>query len=171
MFSQLSQVVDEVRTGTYRQLFHPEQLISGKEDRYGGKKVKLCWHRDQKEHIWTHKIWLRGCFSGCRQQLCTRTVQFWLKLPGSPIFQMQMHCFTQKGQVRCICGFGASHDTFSRQKKTVIYQCLAVQRHDDFEDTTPSAKKLSTWCWTGSASWLTIAQDSCSCWGIILLYL
>ena len=24
-------VVDEVRTGTYRQLFHPEQLISGKE--------------------------------------------------------------------------------------------------------------------------------------------
>ena len=25
-------VVDEIRTGTYRQLFHPEQLISGKED-------------------------------------------------------------------------------------------------------------------------------------------
>lgn len=25
-------VVDEVRTGTYKQLFHPEQLISGKED-------------------------------------------------------------------------------------------------------------------------------------------
>jgi tubulin alpha len=25
-------VVDEVRTGVYRQLFHPEQLISGKED-------------------------------------------------------------------------------------------------------------------------------------------
>ena len=24
--------MDEVRTGTYRQLFHPEQLISGKED-------------------------------------------------------------------------------------------------------------------------------------------
>ena len=23
---------DEVRTGTYRQLYHPEQLISGKED-------------------------------------------------------------------------------------------------------------------------------------------
>ena len=27
-----AEVVDEVRTGTYRQLFHPEQLISGKED-------------------------------------------------------------------------------------------------------------------------------------------
>ncbi|CAK4642054.1 unnamed protein product, partial [Aphanomyces euteiches] len=25
-------VCDEVRTGTYRQLFHPEQIISGKED-------------------------------------------------------------------------------------------------------------------------------------------
>lgn len=25
-------VIDEVRSGTYRQLFHPEQLISGKED-------------------------------------------------------------------------------------------------------------------------------------------
>lgn len=25
-------VLDEVRTGPYRQLFHPEQLISGKED-------------------------------------------------------------------------------------------------------------------------------------------
>jgi tubulin alpha len=25
-------VTDEVRTGTYRQLFHPEQLLSGKED-------------------------------------------------------------------------------------------------------------------------------------------
>ena len=25
-------VSDEVRTGTYRQLFHPEQLVTGKED-------------------------------------------------------------------------------------------------------------------------------------------
>ena len=24
--------VDEVRTGTYKQLFHPEQMITGKED-------------------------------------------------------------------------------------------------------------------------------------------
>ena len=27
-----SHFTDEVRTGTYRQLFHPEQLITGKED-------------------------------------------------------------------------------------------------------------------------------------------
>lgn len=27
-----SVLLDEVRTGTYRQLFHPETLISGKED-------------------------------------------------------------------------------------------------------------------------------------------
>ena len=32
LFAQEPTVVDEVRTGTYRQLFHPEQLISGKED-------------------------------------------------------------------------------------------------------------------------------------------
>lgn len=25
-------VIDEIRTGTYRQMFHPEYLISGKED-------------------------------------------------------------------------------------------------------------------------------------------
>ena len=25
-------VVDEVRTGTYRQLFHPDQMVTGKED-------------------------------------------------------------------------------------------------------------------------------------------
>ncbi len=25
-------MVDEIRTGTYRQLFHPEQLVTGKED-------------------------------------------------------------------------------------------------------------------------------------------
>lgn len=28
----LSFLTDEIRTGTYRSLFHPEQLISGKED-------------------------------------------------------------------------------------------------------------------------------------------
>lgn len=30
--AQLLYCIDEVRTGTYRQLFHPEQLITGKED-------------------------------------------------------------------------------------------------------------------------------------------
>lgn len=29
---KISPFSDEVRTGTYRQLFHPEQLITGKED-------------------------------------------------------------------------------------------------------------------------------------------
>lgn len=31
MFKLVS-ATDEIRTGTYRQLFHPEQLITGKED-------------------------------------------------------------------------------------------------------------------------------------------
>ena len=32
IFNNSCTSVDEVRTGTYRQLFHPEQLITGKED-------------------------------------------------------------------------------------------------------------------------------------------
>ena len=50
--------VDEVRTGTYRQLFHPEQLISGKEDAannyarghytIGKEIVDLCLDRIRK---------------------------------------------------------------------------------------------------------------------------
>ena len=31
-FANFCTISDEVRTGTYRQLFHPEQLITGKED-------------------------------------------------------------------------------------------------------------------------------------------
>ncbi|XP_024394005.1 tubulin alpha chain isoform X2 [Physcomitrium patens] len=46
-------VIDEVRTGTYRQLFHPEQLISGKEDAannfaLGKESVDLCLDRIRK---------------------------------------------------------------------------------------------------------------------------
>ncbi len=32
LFTLHGLIPDEVRTGTYRQLFHPEQLITGKED-------------------------------------------------------------------------------------------------------------------------------------------
>jgi len=51
-------VVDEVRTGSYRQLFHPEQLISGKEDAannyarghytVGKEVIDLCLDRIRK---------------------------------------------------------------------------------------------------------------------------
>jgi tubulin alpha len=51
-------VIDEVRTGTYRQLFHPEQLINGKEDAannyarghytVGKEIVDLCLERVRK---------------------------------------------------------------------------------------------------------------------------
>ncbi|CAN1245846.1 Tubulin alpha-3 chain [Linum grandiflorum] len=51
-------VIDEVRTGSYRQLFHPEQLISGKEDAannfarghytVGREIVDLCLDRVRK---------------------------------------------------------------------------------------------------------------------------
>merc|ERR1712013_841704 len=39
-------VIDEVRTGTYRTLFHPEQLISGKED------APRCLHAVQYHCYW-----------------------------------------------------------------------------------------------------------------------
>ena len=32
LINHLLSFADEVRTGTYRQLFHPEQLLTGKED-------------------------------------------------------------------------------------------------------------------------------------------
>ena len=51
-------MIEEVRTGTYRQLFHPEQLISGKEDAannfarghytIGKEIVDLCLDRIRK---------------------------------------------------------------------------------------------------------------------------
>jgi tubulin alpha len=51
-------VIDEVRTGTYRQLFHPEQLITGKEDAannyarghytIGKEIIDLCLDRIRK---------------------------------------------------------------------------------------------------------------------------
>lgn len=44
-------VIDEVRTGTYRQLFHPEQLISGKED---AANNFARGHYTSKQHRFTY---------------------------------------------------------------------------------------------------------------------
>ena len=62
-------VIDEVRTGTYRQLFHPEQLISGKEDAannfarghytIGKEIVDLCLDRFRK--LADNCTGLQGC--------------------------------------------------------------------------------------------------------------
>uniref|UniRef100_A0A8C3YLD8 Alpha tubulin n=1 Tax=Catagonus wagneri TaxID=51154 RepID=A0A8C3YLD8_9CETA len=41
-------VIDEVRTGTYRQLFHPEQLITGKEDAANNYIIDLVLDRIRK---------------------------------------------------------------------------------------------------------------------------
>ena len=35
-------VIDEVRTGTYRNLFHPEQMITGKEDAANNCALRGC---------------------------------------------------------------------------------------------------------------------------------
>lgn len=68
-------VVDEVRTGTYRQLFHPEQLISGKEDAANN----FARGHYTSESLLQLGRWPTGapacCFGPCRarqQQLCMR---------------------------------------------------------------------------------------------------
>jgi hypothetical protein len=55
-------LLDEVRTGTYRQLFHPEQLITGKEDA-GKRKFFLV---KQKKLIIIYS-----------QQLCPWSLHHW----------------------------------------------------------------------------------------------
>jgi len=52
-------VCDEVRSGTYRQLYHPEQIISGKEDaannyargHYTIGKVRFDWRMNESISI------------------------------------------------------------------------------------------------------------------------
>jgi tubulin alpha len=51
-------IINEIRTGTYRDLYHPEQLISGKEDAgnnfargyytVGAKMIDICLERIRK---------------------------------------------------------------------------------------------------------------------------
>ena len=51
-------IIDEIRTGPYRQLFHPEQLVSGKEDAannfargyytIGHEQIDVCMDRVTK---------------------------------------------------------------------------------------------------------------------------
>ena len=74
-------VVDEIRVGTYRQLYHPEQLISGKEDAssnfargkltLGKEIVDLCLDRIRK--LADNCTGLQGflVFHAVRGPLCT----------------------------------------------------------------------------------------------------
>lgn len=49
-------VIDQVRTGTYRSLFHPETLISGKEDAANSKKVEREKERPESSLIHSHSL-------------------------------------------------------------------------------------------------------------------
>ncbi|KAL7074734.1 hypothetical protein ACQ4LE_005476 [Meloidogyne hapla] len=47
-------VIDEIRTGTYKQLFHPEQLITGKEDAANNYDVDIIlYERKSSTQFWT----------------------------------------------------------------------------------------------------------------------
>ncbi|KAI3357805.1 hypothetical protein L3Q82_016198, partial [Scortum barcoo] len=69
-------VIDEVRTGTYRQLFHPEQLITGKEDAannyarghytVGKEIIDLVLDRIRKLLRRWHRLWFHLPADGAR---------------------------------------------------------------------------------------------------------
>lgn len=60
-------VVDEVRTGTYRQLFHPEQLISGKEDAANNfARGQLC---ETFENLLRFGMFFRPNLPSCTYQI------------------------------------------------------------------------------------------------------
>lgn len=61
-------MMDEVRTGTYRRLFHPEQLISGKEDYTEKVVLFFSWKRNcgfmLGELHWFSVLWPVGGGTG-----------------------------------------------------------------------------------------------------------
>ena len=74
-------MVDEVRTGTYRQLFHPEQLISGKEDGmwHGCGMCGDC----SVFPDWYHLTWKCPCFAAGRPPEPADAIQLRLAWPPS----------------------------------------------------------------------------------------
>lgn len=58
-------VIDEVRTGTYRQLFHPEQLISGKEDA-ANNFARGHYTSKLPSFFFSFLLMLTRCLSECR---------------------------------------------------------------------------------------------------------
>jgi tubulin alpha len=60
-------VVDEVRTGTYRQLFHPEQLISGKED--AANNFARGHYTSEGLETWADLHYASAQLAGARRQL------------------------------------------------------------------------------------------------------
>uniref|UniRef100_A0A4W3H632 Tubulin alpha 1b n=1 Tax=Callorhinchus milii TaxID=7868 RepID=A0A4W3H632_CALMI len=57
-------VIDEVRNGTYRQLFHPEQLITGKEDAANNYAPEKAYH----EQLSVSEI-TNACFEPANQMV------------------------------------------------------------------------------------------------------
>ncbi|NXQ27638.1 TBA3 protein, partial [Alaudala cheleensis] len=94
-------VIDEVRTGTYRQLFHPEQLITGKEDAannyarghytIGKEIIDLVLDRIRKlvGVVWGLVGWVYPC-GGCEDK-----GKFWVSLGSS--FSAHQH-FEAEGE-------------------------------------------------------------------------
>ena len=80
-----NQVVDEVRTGTYRQLFHPEQLISGKED--AANNFARGHYTIGKEIVDLVLDRIRKLADNCTGDTSWLWVQFWVE------FSCELQCF------------------------------------------------------------------------------
>ena len=80
-----NQVVDEVRTGTYRQLFHPEQLISGKED--AANNFARGHYTIGKEIVDLVLDRIRKLADNCTGDTSLLWVQFWVE------FSCELQCF------------------------------------------------------------------------------
>uniref|UniRef100_A0A673HQI2 Tubulin/FtsZ 2-layer sandwich domain-containing protein n=1 Tax=Sinocyclocheilus rhinocerous TaxID=307959 RepID=A0A673HQI2_9TELE len=61
-------VIDEVRTGTYRQLFHPEQLITGKEDAANNYARVISAEKAYHEQLSVSEI-TNACFEPANQMV------------------------------------------------------------------------------------------------------
>lgn len=105
-------VVDEVRTGTYRQLFHPEQLISGKEDAANN--------------------FARGSSYRAFVEMC-RALHHWQGDRGSGALLLRMR--------RMPCGSGAGPDQEAGRQLHRSHACTS-QRFKDFGRNSEALRNL-----------------------------
>ena len=62
-------VIDEVRTGKYRELFHPETMITGKEDAASNCEYIHVWHLSRSATVLNRLIDARGHYTVGKEKI------------------------------------------------------------------------------------------------------
>ncbi len=139
-------VIDEVRTGPYRQLFHPEQLISGKEDaannfargHYTGTMAYVCnccpMYSSFCFFFYTY-FFMLYCFIICLRYFPPVVYPQWIW-----------------SQTRYSCG------DLQRNLKCSCMQCPYLQQLLRILDCVQWARRLLTCAWIEWENWQTTAQ-------------